>query len=101
MARQTRREFLRTIARTAGLFGLGAIAWTSISRSGRAGPAGAAPRFPCERCPALTSCSQAESLQARDALGPRARNENAAPAIPPRRLCVESGLVKMPPQERG
>ena len=101
MARQTRREFLRTVARTAGLFGLGAIAWSSISRSGRSGPAGATPRFPCERCPALTSCSQAESLQARDALGPRARTENAMPGVPPRRLCIENGLVKLPPQDRG
>jgi hypothetical protein len=88
---KTRREFLRAAARAAALFGLGAVAWTAASRSGRSGPAGARPRFPCERCPALPSCSQADSLQARDALGPRARTENAASAIPPRRLCADSG----------
>jgi len=89
MGRQSRREFLRTAARTAALFGLGAIAWIATSGSGRRGPDGARARFPCERCPALPSCSQADSLQARDALGPRARTENAPRDIPPRRLCVD------------
>ncbi|MGD1001326.1 MAG: hypothetical protein ABSA67_11590 [Candidatus Brocadiia bacterium] len=89
MAGQTRREFLRTAARTAALFGLGAIAWIATGKSGGQGPDGARPRFPCERCPALSSCSQADSLQARDALGPRARTENPARDIPPRRLCVD------------
>jgi hypothetical protein len=100
MSGQTRREFLRAAARTAALFGLGGIAWTSIAKSERRGPEGVPPRFPCERCPALPSCSQADSLQARDALGPRARIETAARDIPPRRLCVESGLLKLPAQKR-
>ena len=91
MAGQTRREFLRTAARTAALFGLGAIAWIATGKSGRREPNGAQPRFPCERCPALPSCSQADSLQARDALGPRAQSKNAADEIPPRRLCVDPG----------
>ncbi len=92
MAPQNRREFLRTAARTAALFGLGAIAWIAATKSGRREPAGAQPRFPCERCPALPSCSQADSLQARDTLGPRARTENASRDVPPRRLCVDGGL---------
>jgi hypothetical protein len=99
MARLNRREFLRSAARTAALFGVGAVAWRAASRSGRQ-PEGAPARFPCERCPALPSCSQADSLQARDALGPRARAETASRDVPPRRLCVESGLLKMPAQKR-
>ncbi len=89
MTRQNRREFLRTAARTAALCGLGAIAWVATGKSGGRGPDGATPRFPCERCPALSSCSQADSLQARDALGPRARTENVPRDVPPRRLCVD------------
>jgi len=86
---RTRREFLRAAVRTAALFGLGAIAWTAMFKSTRGLPRGARMRFPCERCPALPSCSQPDSLQARDALGPRAQTENAAREIPPRRLCVD------------
>jgi hypothetical protein len=97
---KTRREFFRAAARTAALFGLGAIAWTAMFRSGRSGPEGARPRFPCERCPALPSCSQPDSLQARDALGSRARIENKAGEIPPRRLCDDSGLLNAPARKR-
>jgi len=98
--KRTRREFFRAAVRTAALFGLSAIAWTATARSGLRGPDGATPRFPCERCPALPSCSQPDSLQARDALGPPARTENAASEIPPRRLCEDAGLLKMPAQKR-
>jgi len=92
---RTRREFLRAAA----LFGLGIISWTAMSKSRRGGPDEARPRFPCERCPALPSCSLPDSLQARDALGPRARIETAPCDVPPRRLCIESGLLKAPAQK--
>jgi hypothetical protein len=98
--KSARREFLRAAVRAAALFGLGAIAWTATSGSGRRGPDGARPRFPCERCPALPSCSQPDSLQARDALGSRARSENADSQAPPRRLCEDSGLLNTPARKR-
>ncbi len=62
---KTRRDVLRA----AGLLGLGGLVWSAASRPG----ALAAGRWPCERCPALSACTVADSLQARDALdmGPK------------------------------
>ena len=92
----TRRDFLRAAA----LFGLGIISWTTMSKPGRLGPNETTAPFPCERCPALSSCSMPDSLQARDVLGPRASTVNAPRDVPPRRLCVESGLLKLTAQKR-
>ncbi len=52
----------RGVLRAAGLLSLGGLVWSAASRPGGAG------RWPCERCPALSACTVADSLQARDAL---------------------------------
>jgi hypothetical protein len=76
---KTRRDVLRA----AGFLGLGGLIWSAALR-----PAAGAPgRLPCERCPALTACSTADSLQARDALAPRARQAGPAEAGGLPRLC--------------
>jgi hypothetical protein len=86
---KTRRDFLLTVGRTAGLLGLGGLVASAASRSVR-GVAGAQTRrLPCERCPALGTCSVADSLQARDARGVQAR---PAGAVGAQRLCAINGV---------
>jgi hypothetical protein len=79
--KSTRRAFFSTVARVAGLVGLGGIVWASTSRSRD----GRSARLPCDRCPALPSCSLPDSLQARDA---GRRNGTSAPASDPTPMSV-------------
>lgn len=88
---KTRRDFLLTVGRTAGLLGLGGLVASAASRSAGNGAGAATPRLPCEQCPALGACSLADSLQARDALGVCARPASAADGGNLRRLCATSG----------
>ena len=88
---KTRREFLLTLGRTAGLLGLGGLVVSAASRSAGSGAGAATPRLPCEQCPALRACSLADSLQARDAVGVRARPVSAADGGNLRRLCASNG----------
>lgn len=79
MARKmTRRDVLRT----SGLLGLGGLVWSAAWRPGAAG------RLPCERCPALTACTAADSLRARDALGVQEVQAGQAGRL--QRLCESS-----------
>jgi hypothetical protein len=86
----TRREFLRAAVRTAGLLGLGGLVWSAASRFGGSAGGTRTSKLPCERCPALTACTRADSLQARDALGGRARPTAPANAARLRRLCDDN-----------
>jgi hypothetical protein len=97
LGKSTRRDFLRAAGRAAGLLGLGGLVWSALSRSAESRVGAGTARLPCERCPALGACWEGDSLQARAALGARARQASAADAGGVRRLCGINGALSAAP----